>query len=111
VKPFADDVAHNQPPVGWVPEQDRVELRERDERSHRRCARTEKVLRVVFGHEHDLESTIATVFTSDPVGVDDAHSTGLIARAWHTAMMPAERTSRTPKAADMALLSGRYFSR
>jgi hypothetical protein len=114
-------VGGDQGSVGWVPYENRVGLGKCDERGHRFRAGCGDVPAVVTCHDHQLETAVIAVGSSDPVRVHDLDATRFLARSRHdsqsrdfgvspalaTEGRAASRTSRTLPAGFLDLCSGR----
>src|SRR5690348_16656023 len=71
------------PLILWVPHHDRIGLSQGDQRSHRRWASWHFKSLVVLGDEQDRKLTVSPNRIGDPVGIEDLHTTCLLASARH----------------------------
>ena len=94
----ADQVRRNQRAIRGVPNEHGVALRDGDETGHRCEARPEDVHLIVAGDDLDIEVTVLTVGSRDPVGVEVLDSPRLITRSGHTAVIAEFEVTETPDA-------------
>ena len=94
LQPAAHEVGGDQRAIGRIPQQDGICLCQSDQRSHRCGARGDRVLLVVSGDDHELESAIIPIWPSDPIGVENLQSSRLLARAGMTFSKPGYRSMR-----------------
>jgi hypothetical protein len=79
----ASQVGGDQPPVRWVPDENRVDLGKRDERGHRRRAGSNNVTAVVACHDHQLKIAVFAIGPGNPIRVHDLDATRFLTRSRH----------------------------
>src|SRR6266571_3609507 len=74
-------------PILWVPHHDRIGLSQGDQRGHRRWTGWYIKSLVVLGDEQDRKLTVSPDRIGDPVGIEDLHTTCLLASTRHCILL------------------------